>query len=73
MAAYAPVWHVEGIASLFSLRGIESIEFGVAEGFDEAVCLQASDQDAKIIVRELSRKRGEPSGIRFVDGRWLDM
>jgi hypothetical protein len=73
MAAYAPVWHVEGIASLFSLRGIESIEFGAAEGSDEAVCLQASDQDAKIIVRELSRKRGEPSGIRFVDGRWLDM
>jgi hypothetical protein len=73
MAAYAPVWHVEGIASLFQLRGLENVEFGIVEGHEEAACLQASDQDAKVIMRELSKKRGEASGIRFVDGRWLDL
>jgi hypothetical protein len=73
IAAYAPVWHLEGISSLLALRDIKNIEFGVIEGSGEEVCLQASDQDAQVVARELRKRRGEPSGIRFVDGRWLDM
>jgi hypothetical protein len=67
------VWHLEGISSLLALRDIKNIEFGVIEGSGEEVCLQASDQDAQVVARELRKRRGEPSGIRFVDGRWLDM
>jgi hypothetical protein len=67
-----PVWLVEGIASFLSLRGLGNVNFANPEQ-DECRWLHASDQDAIVITRELSKNRGEPSSVRFVDGRWLDL
>ena len=70
MIPRAPIWYVDGIACLLSLRGMENIEF--AEG-QNPQCLRASSIDASAIRKELTRNRYERGGIRWLDGRWMDL
>ncbi|KAK4499221.1 hypothetical protein PRZ48_009734 [Zasmidium cellare] len=66
----SPLWLLDGVACLLELSGLEKVTFGeckVREG-KLPKYLDESKADAAIVRRELTRPKGSPGGVRWVDG-----
>lgn len=63
----SPLWIVDGVACLLALRGLEEVRFAECS---KAARMDLSEEkpDAAVLRRELMRAKGEPSGIREVNG-----
>jgi hypothetical protein len=59
------LWVLDGVACLLELSGLETVTFGEC-GF--SAHLREDMHDGRIVRRELTRLRGDPSGIRWVNG-----
>lgn len=66
-----PIWMADGMACLLDISGLEEVKFGEC-GSERNYSLSEDSCDAVILRRELTRKRGSPGGLRWVDGR-LDL
>ncbi|KXL49408.1 hypothetical protein M433DRAFT_147478 [Acidomyces richmondensis BFW] len=64
---HAPLWIIDGVACLLSLRGLEDVRFGDC-GPHLKTYMDDSNSDAGVIRRELTRPKGSESGVRWVDG-----
>ncbi|GAB7364821.1 hypothetical protein MBLNU230_g5615t1 [Neophaeotheca triangularis] len=63
----APLWMVDGVTCLLALRGLERVEF--ASGREGGVgWLSEGMGDAEVLRRELTRSKGEASGVREIGG-----
>lgn len=63
----APLWMLDGVASLLALRDLEVVRFAEAS-FAKHVDMSDDKPDAAVVRRELMRERGEGSGVREVEG-----
>jgi hypothetical protein len=62
----ARTWHIDGMATLLDISGLETVRLGSCDtkwGY-----LEDGSHDARILRRELTRPKGEPGQIRWVNG-----
>nr|POF00959.1 hypothetical protein CFP56_20907 [Quercus suber] len=63
-----PLWIEEGVACLLDMSGMKEVRFGDC-GSDKNYFLNEENSDAAILRRELTRERGTPGGLTWIDGR----
>lgn len=68
----APIWMTDGVACMLSLSGLEEVRFGACKSENGLPYMDDSKPDGAIIRRELTRAKGEPCGIAWVNGH-LDL
>lgn len=65
----APLWCIEGMTCLLSLRGLEKVDF---DAYDAPQFMNVTCADAQVIMRELTQPIGAASGVRN-HGGYLDV